>query len=277
MDEPRYNIRAVERMTGVRSPTLRSWERRYGFPAPSRTDTARRLYSDREVNAIRWVKGQLDRGLSVAQAIRWLQSGGPSTTGVPPPTAAATPDALFGRNGGSSTDARADQHTDAATAPPAGGDGVTGGSLSGAASAFVAAVRMYDEGAAERALSAAFARYPTDLVITDMITPALIEIGERWALGELPVSAEHFASSIVRRRLFTLLSQQPVGLRRPVLVLGCVPGEQHEIGLLMLAVFLRGAGARVIYLGPDVPVEDLVACIRDTDADAVCLSAVDPS
>ena len=74
--DPRYNIRAVERLTGVPAPTLRSWERRYGFPAPARANTARRLYSDEDIRVIRWVRSQTERGLSAGQAIEWAQAGG---------------------------------------------------------------------------------------------------------------------------------------------------------------------------------------------------------
>src|SRR5215207_2790999 len=76
VNEPHFNIRAVERLTGVPAPTLRSWERRYGFPVPQRTLTARRLYSEEQVRTIRWVREQTERGLSVAQAIEWAQQGG---------------------------------------------------------------------------------------------------------------------------------------------------------------------------------------------------------
>ena len=46
---------------------------------------------------------------------------------------------------------------------------------------------------------------------------------------------------------------------RGIAVLACAPGEQHEIGLLMLAVLLRADGWQVAYLGADTPVLDAVA------------------
>lgn len=286
VDEPRYNIRAVERMTGVPAPTLRSWERRYGFPSPTRTSTSRRLYSEREVAAVRWVKAQTERGLSVAQAVRWAQAemagdqptlppllseasppGGRDSDrpSVPPPAPAAVP-AEAGTPAGALPSPTADAGdagpTEATERPAA------------LAAAFVRATTRYDERAVEDALTAAFARYPTDLVLTAVVSPALVEIGERWAVGDLPVSAEHFASHIVRRRLYALLGAQPAAARAPAIVLACVPGEQHEIGLLMLAVFLRGAGVRVIYLGADVPLPDLARTVHELDAGAVGLSAI---
>lgn len=233
-DEPRYNIRAVERMTGVPAPTLRSWERRYGFPAPARTVTARRRYSDDDVRAIRWVRGQTERGLSVAQAVAWARAGG-----EPPPDAATSAGTL--------------------AAEPL-------------VAALVAAVTRYDESAVEATLSAAFGRYAADTVLLEVMTPALVEVGERWASGELPVAAEHFFSAIIRRRLLALLSAQPTVASGPTAALACLPGQQHELGLLMLALFVRWAGMRALYLGADLPVADLLHLAATGEVDALCLS-----
>lgn len=255
MNEPRYNIRAVERLTGIPAPTLRSWERRYGFPVPGRTDTARRLYSGSEIDAILWVKAQRELGVSIAQAIHLVQNG---RSGLP-----LTPSAQ-------SEPSRPE-------ATPRVSNAGTDGDPAALALAMVDAVARYDEPTVNALLSRAFARHSAAVVITEMIRPALVEIGERWARGELPISAEHFASGLIERRLAALLAEQPPANPGPVVVLACVEGEQHQIGLLMLAVFLRWAGARVVYLGADVPMSDLVRVAHETAAAAICLSAIDPS
>lgn len=252
MNEPRYNIRAVERLTGVPAPTLRSWERRYGFPSPSRTLTARRLYSAGEIDMIRWVKSQTESGLSVGQAMKWVRDGLAS-----PMLVSATPEI-----------------SDPPPVEPPAAPMLT--ETTGLARLLLDAVVAYDEPRAEEALSTAFARQPADVVITDVIRPVMVEVGERWARGELSVTHEHFASHLVRRRLFAMLAQQPASAGGPLVVLACVPGEQHEMGLLMLALFLRWAGLHTVYLGADVPVEDLVRCLRETNAAAICLSAISP-
>lgn len=235
VENPRYNIRAVERLTGIPAPTLRSWERRYGFPAPARTPTARRLYSDDDVRAIAWVREQTEHGLSAAQAIAWARGGGWDGAGL--------------------------RH--AVIGPP---------SASALVRALVDATSRYDEPGVEAALSTAFAHASADDVLLNVITPALVQVGEAWARGELPVAAEHFFSNIVRRRLLGLLAAQPTIAHRMTAALACLPNEQHELGLLMLALFLRWAGVRVLYLGADVPVQDLVRLTETREIDAICLS-----
>jgi methanogenic corrinoid protein MtbC1 len=105
-----------------------------------------------------------------------------------------------------------------------------------------------------------------------VLTPALVEVGERWAAGSVSVAQEHLASATVRAALQKLLSDQRADVRGTA-VLACAPGEHHEIGLLMLAVLLRSDGWEVAYLGADTPCADAVALSDRLDATALCFSA----
>lgn len=107
---------------------------------------------------------------------------------------------------------------------------------------------------------------------TQVLTPALVEIGEQWASGALNVAQEHLVSSAVRAALQKLLSDQRADVHGTA-VLACAPGERHEIGLLMLAVLLRSDGWQVAYLGADTPVGDAVALADRLEASALCFSA----
>src|SRR5512144_1255395 len=75
-DDPLYNIGVVSRMTGISVATLRAWERRYGFPSSGRTAGGHRLYSEKDMVRLRWVKGQIDQGMQTAQAIQVLRHRG---------------------------------------------------------------------------------------------------------------------------------------------------------------------------------------------------------
>jgi MerR family transcriptional regulator, light-induced transcriptional regulator len=105
-----------------------------------------------------------------------------------------------------------------------------------------------------------------------VLTPALVEIGDRWASGAMSVAQEHLATSTVRAALLKLLSDQRAAVHG-VAVLACAPGELHEIGLLMLAVMLRSDGWQVAYLGADTPFPDAVALANELEATALCFSA----
>lgn len=71
-DQPIYSIGAVSRMLDVPASTLRAWEERYAVVQPHRSGGAQRLYSRAQVEKLRFVKGQMEAGLSAADAHRLL-------------------------------------------------------------------------------------------------------------------------------------------------------------------------------------------------------------
>jgi MerR family transcriptional regulator, light-induced transcriptional regulator len=107
---------------------------------------------------------------------------------------------------------------------------------------------------------------------TEVLAPALVDIGERWRTGDLTVAQEHLASAAVTGALQRLVADRR-GNVRGVAVLACAPGERHEIGLLMLAVLLHADGWQLAYLGPDTPVGEAVELAELLGASALCFSA----
>ena len=71
-DHPSYNIKAVAQMVGLLPVTLRAWERRYGLPTPTRGGQGYRLYSEHDLQTLRWLKSQLDAGMNIGQAAQRL-------------------------------------------------------------------------------------------------------------------------------------------------------------------------------------------------------------
>ncbi len=141
------------------------------------------------------------------------------------------------------------------------------------AAELVEALAGLDETRAELVLSEAFALHTLEDVLLEVITPTMVELGERWHAGELLVSTEHFATNFVQGRLRALLGlMSGKGRQRRVLV-GCAPGERHELGALMVALLLRRAGLDAVYLGADTPLLDLAALVRTLRPEAVFLSA----
>ena len=72
--KPLYNIKAVVQATGITPSTFRAWERRYEMCQPQRSASGYRLYSERDVAIIRWLKTQVDAGMSISQAVTWMDS-----------------------------------------------------------------------------------------------------------------------------------------------------------------------------------------------------------
>jgi DNA-binding transcriptional MerR regulator len=221
---PAYNLKAVLKETGIAADTLRAWERRYGLPMPERTSGGHRLYSQRDIETIKWLMRQQAEGLSISRAVDlWNEQ------------TASGSDPLAGT-------------------VPSGPAVPSGGSLDTAREEWVRACLDFDESAADQAVNQAFAMHPLEDVVTQVIQRGLREIGDKWYVHEASVQQEHFASALAQRRLDGLVAASPPPTRPRCVLIGCTPGERHTISALLLSLLLRRRGLPVIYLGADVPV-----------------------
>ena len=138
---------------------------------------------------------------------------------------------------------------------------------------FTEALVALDDARADDILSEAHALHPVETVMLDIMQSAIVDIGERWHRGEIRTTTEHFASQYVQGRLRSLLKLSPNIKRAAAIIVACAPGDQHELGALMLAVMLRRSGYRVYYIGADTPVSDLADMAKTVKPTAVMVSA----
>src|SRR6185436_14596154 len=117
----------------------------------------------------------------------------------------------------------------------------------------VQALTNFDSTQADHILSEAFSLYAFEQVLLELVQPTMVEIGERWHRGEINVATEHFATQFVRRKLAGLLNIFEGSAQRATILIGCASGELHEIGTLMIALFLARRGWHLVYLGAQVP------------------------
>lgn len=252
---PLYNIKAVVRSTNISPSTLRAWERRYNMCQPQRSESGYRLYSDRDVAIIRWLKTQVNSGMSISQAVSWLQSlveqGAPDKqTMLPDPTVRAP-----------------DTPVSAPRPRPEIENFVN------FQRRLLTGLLDYNEEMAETTLAHAFAFYSVEHVGEHVIVPVLVEIGEQWRRGELSITREHYATSYLMQRLAAILRTVPNTSALPLIWVGCAPGELHEIGALLLSIYLRRSGYTVRYLGQNLPADGLVAEVTAVKPDLLLFSA----
>lgn len=99
--------------------------------------------------------------------------------------------------------------------------------------------------------------------VTGVLSPSLALVGEQWAAGRWTIADEHRATVVAGRlvgRLGPLLTRR--GRSRGMVLLACVPGEQHALPAALLAAVLRGHGYEVVELGADTPAEEIVNIAR---------------
>jgi DNA-binding transcriptional MerR regulator len=219
--EPGYlRIGELARRTGASPEVLRAWERRYGLLRPARSHGGFRLYTAADEARIRRMRDYLDRGVAAAEAARLSLDA--EAAGPGPGTA---------------------EPTVAAPAPP----------LQAAARELAGALDSFQEEQAHAVLDGLLAAYRVETVLRELLIPYLHELGERWARGDVSVAQEHFASNLLRGRLLGLARGWGQG-NGPGAVLACLPGEQHDLGLIAFGITLHRRGWRIVYLGPDTPI-----------------------
>ena len=229
-----YTVRAASLATGVEGDRLRTWERRYGIPAPARADTGRRLYNEADIALIRRMAALVDSGLSAASAAAAVrEETAPATIIRPIGTAEVDPRVL----------------------------------------ALVDAAEQFDETSLLEMLGTVERSMGIEAAVEDFALPAISEAGQRWEQSVITVAAGHMLTEVVRFWLGVASCELSVPApTAPRVLVACPEDERHDLGALALALLLRRAGLRVAYLGADVPTIALVEATRSASFAALCLS-----
>jgi methanogenic corrinoid protein MtbC1 len=138
------------------------------------------------------------------------------------------------------------------------------------------AVTQMDPAELERILTRAALAFSVPTVVDDIVVPLLSRIGTGWESGRMGPAHEHLATVVIRRFLEWMLGTVYIGERSPVMVAGTPAGEKHELGALLSAVSAAAEGWRGVFLGPDLPAEEIVSAALRLEAEVVSLSCVDP-
>lgn len=232
-----YPIRTVSSLTGVNSITLRAWERRYGLIKPVRTPKGHRLYTQNDIDLIQQVLELLDKGISIGQVKNYLKGKVAQTASK---EKSADPWSNYQRR-------------------------------------VLNAIVRFDTNAIDQAYNDALSLYPVDLVTKLLILPLLKELGARWLTNEGSIAEEHFFGAYLRNKLGARFHHHAAAQDGPILVAACLPGEHHEVGLMLFCLSAMNQGYRLIYLGADTPFGELIVPAERAEADAILLAgAVDP-
>ncbi len=249
--KPMYNIKAVARLVGLLPVTLRAWERRYGMPVPGRGDQGYRLYSEYDIRTLRWLKAQIESGLSIGRAIDYLNDL--RKNGYDPAA-----EVLYHEIRPSPTEVIVNNSSQ---------------SIHRIYEGFLEALLHFNEAKAQEIIRRAFTLYAVDQVLTEVIEETLVTLGEAWHRGELPIAVEHYATQFCMQHLMSMLAAAAAPTRPGCIVAACAPGEEHQMGLLMLVVMLRWRGWDVKYLGPNLSLDRLEEPLRQIHPQIVLFSA----
>jgi DNA-binding transcriptional MerR regulator len=140
--------------------------------------------------------------------------------------------------------------------------------------ALLEAVRAFDRERLEGLVAQQLALRGLRAFATEVVLPLAQSVGDQWALGKIPIAAEHLASEVVLHAL-------KGGLRMsrgsgPLVVGACLSGERHEWGFLATLAVIQEDGWRIHYLGADLPVQEVVEAAWKLAPQGVAFSSCDP-
>jgi DNA-binding transcriptional MerR regulator/methylmalonyl-CoA mutase cobalamin-binding subunit len=228
-------IAQVERETGLSKDVLRVWERRYGFPAPTRSNSGERVYDLGQIERLRVIKRLIDRGfrpgklfsltVEELQALALIQPAAQDEQELPLPFRQILDEVLSDDNRG-----------------------------------------------LRQAMSQLLAKQGLQQFVLDTVPQLNERVGDLWASGKLGIHQEHLYSEELSRLLRTAIGSLPTTGRRPRVLLTTLPGEEHGLGLLMVEGVLAPEGVHCLSLGVQTPMEDIVLAVAGHAVDVLVLS-----
>ena len=226
-----YSIGVVERDTGIGRDTLRVWERRYGFPEPVRSEKGERKYSEKQLRQLQRIRRLLDQGMRPGKLLP------------------------LGEEGLDELEASLQSEQPV--------------QLEQAVSELIEAIHSADAELLESLLQRQYQQQGMQGFILKTVVPLLNTVGEFWARGKLQIFQEHFLSQQLIRFLNTEIARLQRHARKPRVLLATLPGEEHTLGLLMVAAMLSSHGVVTINIGAGVPMDQIGRAVEQFNVDIV--------
>ena len=219
------SIRVVSNRTGLSPDTLRVWERRYGFPKPSRREGGVRVYAPEDIARLELIARAIAAGWRPHEVVA-----------LPP-----------------------EELRKIAPAGPSSLETTVRSIDAPNIDAIVAALARDDLVFVRSQLRAAAVVLGPKAFVMEVARPLAMRIGDEWHSGTLEVRHEHALTAVLTMQLHVLLAAHEDPGAGPLVVLATLPGERHALALDMVAVYLAASHAAPRLLGPDLPPEQIVA------------------
>lgn len=214
-----FTIKEIESLSGIKAHTIRIWEQRYNFLKPVRTQTNIRRYSNDELKTLLTVALLNKYGFKISRINAMLPEQRDAAA-IDLPLQEATTENLINN--------------------------------------LVAFMIELDSRGFEKILNRHIHQNGIGETITSLIFGFLEKVGLLWQTNKIAPVQEHLFSNIIRQKIISAIEQLPFPDRQqPLFVLMLPEQEYHEIGLLYVYYLLRKNNIPVIYLGANVPVNDL--------------------
>ena len=238
------SIGELARLTGITTHTLRVWEKRYGTPRSQRLPSGHRRYPKEDVPRLRAIAKALESGYRASKVVSGTLEELHGLMGLKP--LMDTSLKSLEENLNSSNELLIER--------------------------WVKAIHEFDDDCLIQSFYEQWNKHGPLKFITDYIVPLIKRVGMGWESGELTIPHEHFATECIDSFLTSKWRQLNSRKDGWKILMATLPGETHNLGLLMCAVVASLSGAKIIYLGLDTPLEDIIATANKFEPKLLCLS-----
>lgn len=235
----KYSIDFVSKKSGLTKNTIRAWELRYNFLNPERTETKRRLYSDAEIEKLSLLAIATNLGFKIGNIYN------------------LSVNELRNLISNESVKKNVNVENDVFDFQYA-----------------IQLIHNFDDVGLRNLLESAMIFYSKPTFLKKVIIPLIELIGELWKSGDLRISEEHIATATITSLLIKMRESENSGSNDDTIIVCTPSGQHHEIGALVASVVIASSGWRVIYLGSDLPAEEIAFAYKKLKSKAIVMSVV---
>jgi len=239
-----FNIKSVSNLTNLNVHTIRAWEKRYSAITPERAASNHRLYSIEDVEKLKLLSEAVNAGNSIGNianlSLNELKLLSPEKSRQNPGSSKISEDfeVMLSRS--------------------------------------IECIKKYDQKGFENLLVENSVNVSRNNLLINFIIPLLERIGLLWANGDIRITHEHFAASILRTFLGSLLDNNVNPDNAPKILTTTPEGFLHELGALIYALYSMDFGWNAIFLGPNLPADEILSAVKSSNVDALLLSLIYP-
>jgi DNA-binding transcriptional MerR regulator len=224
-----YSIADLEKLSGIKSHTIRIWEKRYNIVSPERSDTNIRAYNDDQLKKILNISFLINNGLKISK-IASLSLDELSSKVISLTSNSASFEAQIND--------------------------------------FVICSLQFDEPLFNKTYNTLREDYSLSFVYENVFIPTLRRIGALWSSGELFPAQEHFLSNLIKQKFYHAIEVAESSLRRnKKAYLFLPPWEDHDFALLYSNMILKQNGFDVVNVGKTMTFESILQCIEKVKPD----------
>jgi DNA-binding transcriptional MerR regulator/methylmalonyl-CoA mutase cobalamin-binding subunit len=231
-----FSIKDIESLTGIKSHTLRIWEQRFSFLKPKRTETNIRFYDDEDLKLLLNISVLNNHNVKISEIAKMTSSEMSNSI------------VKLSDNSSKFTSQIKD---------------------------LISPMMSFDELGFHNKLNELINDIGFEETYINILLPFLVEIGMLWQIGAIQPSHEHFVTNIIKQKLFCHIDSQVANKEkcRKKFLLFLPETETHSLGLLFANYIIRSRGHDVIFLGQEVPLEDLKNAFKNESPDYIYTTA----